>query len=53
MFLDPYGTQVSWDTIKLIADTRAIDLWILFPIGAVNRLMNRDGTDSGREKTTT
>lgn len=43
MFLDPYGTQVSWDTIKAIADTQAIDLWILFPIGAVNRLLNKDG----------
>lgn len=43
MFLDPYGTQVSWETIRLIAETRAIDLWILFPIGAVNRLLNRDG----------
>jgi three-Cys-motif partner protein len=43
MFLDPYGTQVSWDTIKAIADTKAIDLWILFPIGTVNRLLNRNG----------
>lgn len=43
MFLDPYGTQVSWDTIKAIADSKAIDLWILFPIGTVNRLLNRNG----------
>jgi three-Cys-motif partner protein len=43
MFLDPYGTQVSWSTIKAIADTRAIDLWILLPIGTVNRLLNRNG----------
>src|SRR5690606_24601920 len=43
MFLDPYGTQVTWDTIKAIAETRAIDLWILFPIGTVNRLLNRNG----------
>ena len=51
MFLDPYGTQVSWTTIKAIADTRAIDLWILFPIGTVNRLLNRDGQIiEGRKK---
>lgn len=43
MFLDPYGTQVTWETIKAIAETRAIDLWILFPIGTVNRLLNRNG----------
>lgn len=43
MFLDPYGTQVSWKTIKSIADTQAIDLWILFPIGTVNRLLNKNG----------
>lgn len=43
MFLDPYGTQVSWNTLKAIADTQAVDLWILFPIGTVNRLLNRNG----------
>lgn len=43
MFLDPYGTQVTWETIKAIAETHAIDLWILFPIGTVNRLLNRNG----------
>ncbi len=43
MFLDPYGTQVSWETIKAIANTQAIDLWLLFPIGTVNRLLNRNG----------
>lgn len=43
MFLDPYGTQVRWETITAIARTQAIDLWILFPISTVNRLLNRDG----------
>jgi three-Cys-motif partner protein len=43
MFLDPYGMQVSWETIEAIAGTKAIDLWILFPLGvAVNRLIRRD-----------
>lgn len=31
VFLDPFGSQVNFDTIKLIATTRAIDLWYLFP----------------------
>ena len=43
MFLDPYGTQVSGETIKSIGSTKAIDLWILFPIGTVNRLLNKNG----------
>jgi three-Cys-motif partner protein len=43
VFLDPYGMQVNWATIAEIASTKAIDLWMLFPIGVgVNRLlMNR------------
>ena len=43
MFLDPYGTQVTWESIEAIAATKAIDLWILLPIGTVNRLLNRNG----------
>lgn len=43
MFADPYGTQVDWETIESISETKAIDLWILFPIGTVNRLLNRNG----------
>ncbi|NQU45217.1 three-Cys-motif partner protein TcmP [bacterium] len=44
MFLDPYGLQVEWPTLKSIAGTGAIDLWILFPVGvAVNRMLPRDG----------
>ena len=44
LFLDPYGMEVSWDTIKSIANTKSIDVWILFPLGvAVNRLLRKDG----------
>ncbi|MBK7715524.1 MAG: three-Cys-motif partner protein TcmP [Gemmatimonadetes bacterium] len=44
MFLDPYGMQVEWATIEAIAATRAVDLWVLFPLGiAVNRLITRSG----------
>ncbi len=39
LFLDPYGMQVDWATIKAIANTKAINLWYLFPLGiGVNRL---------------
>ena len=44
LFLDPYGMAVKWKTIEAIANTQAIDLWILFPLGmAVNRLLRNDG----------
>jgi three-Cys-motif partner protein len=47
LFLDPFGMQVTWNTITAIAKTRAIDLWYLFPMGiGVNRLMARDGNIS-------
>lgn len=44
LFLDPYGMQVEWETIAAIAATKAIDLWLLFPLGiGVNRLLTRTG----------
>lgn len=44
LFLDPYGMQVEWETIEAIAATRAIDLWLLFPLGmGVNRLLTKAG----------
>ncbi|MCF8878285.1 three-Cys-motif partner protein TcmP [Hyphobacterium sp. SN044] len=33
VFLDPFGNSVAWDTVEKIAQTRAIDLWYLFPSG--------------------
>ena len=48
VFLDPYGMQVDWSTIEAIAATKAIDLWILFPLGqAVNRLLTRHDIPEG------
>lgn len=44
LFLDPYGMQVEWTTIEKVANTRAIDLWLLFPLGiGLNRLLPRSG----------
>jgi three-Cys-motif partner protein len=48
VFLDPYGMEVAWATIEAIAQTHAIDLWLLFPLGqAVNRLLTRHGPPEG------
>ena len=43
LFLDPYGAQVRWATIEAIAGTQAIDLWVLFPLGGVNRMLTQSG----------
>ncbi len=48
LFLDPYGMQVEWTTIEAIAQTQAIDLWLLFPLGiGVNRLLTKSGDIPG------
>ena len=39
LFLDPFATEVEWETIEAIAKTQCIDVWILFPVMAVNRLL--------------
>jgi three-Cys-motif partner protein len=40
LFLDPFGMSVDWGTMKAVAETRAIDVWVLFPVGiGVNRLL--------------
>lgn len=42
LFLDPFATEVEWKTIEAIAKTKGIDVWILFPLMAVNRLLAND-----------
>lgn len=42
-FLDPYALHVTWETIQAIAETKAIDMWLLFPAMAVNRMLPRSG----------
>lgn len=43
VFLDPYGMQVDWSLLNAIAATKAIDLWLLFPLGvAINRMLTHD-----------
>jgi three-Cys-motif partner protein len=40
VFLDPYGMQVEWKTLETLAQTGAIDLWLLVPVGqAINRVL--------------
>ena len=39
VFLDPFGPEISWDTVAAIAETTKIDCWILFPLNRVIRDM--------------
>jgi three-Cys-motif partner protein len=41
VFLDPYGMEVEWETIKTLAGTKGVDLWYLFP--GIARLLTRSG----------
>lgn len=55
MFLDPYGMQVEWDTLKAIAKTRAIDVWYLFSLSGLYRqaARNIDSIDATKRRALT
>ena len=42
VFLDPFATEVEWQTISAIAQTKSIDLWILFPLSALTRILPKE-----------
>lgn len=47
-FLDPYGMSVEWATLEAIAATKAIDLWLLFPLGiGASRVLPADMPPEG------
>lgn len=39
IFLDPFATEVDWQTVAAIAETKSVDLWILFPLSALTRIL--------------
>lgn len=50
IFLDPFGMQINWESIKEFKNTRS-DIWILIPAGiAINRLLDRKKELKNREK---
>lgn len=51
VFLDPFGMQVPWDTIAALGKTKAIEVFINFPVGmAIQRLLKRSGEFSDTER---
>jgi len=41
VFLDPFGASVEWEVIAALGQTQAVDLWVLFPYFAINRMLPR------------
>lgn len=51
VFLDPFGMQVPWSTIAKIGKTRAIEVFINFPVGmAIQRLLKNSGEFTQEER---
>src|SRR5436853_1593410 len=51
VFLDPFGMQVPWSTIELLAKTKAIEVFINFPVSmAIQRLLRRDARFSNEQR---
>ena len=44
LMLDPFSTQLDWATLKPVADSGVVDLWLLFPISAILRMTPKDGS---------
>ena len=42
IFLDPFATEVDWETARRTAETKSVDLWILFPLSALTRMLPND-----------
>ncbi|MEB3294017.1 MAG: three-Cys-motif partner protein TcmP [Synechococcales bacterium] len=41
VFLDPYGLQVDWETVRKLAETRTCDIFVNFSVMGVTRLLPR------------
>jgi len=50
VFLDPYGMSVGFDTLRMLAETKRLDVWYLFPRKAViQQLANKaSGIDDSK-----
>jgi three-Cys-motif partner protein len=42
LLLDPYSTELDWETLNHVARSQKVDLWVLFPLSAVMRMTPKD-----------
>lgn len=51
VFLDPFGMSVPWSTVAAIAATKALEVFINFPVGmAIQRFLKKDGVFTAEER---
>jgi len=50
VFLDPYGMQVAWDTLRQLAATKIVDVWYLFPLSGLYRQATLRADDIDEDK---
>lgn len=43
IFLDPYAMNLKWESLEAISNTKAFDIWYLFPYSALVRVLQKDG----------
>lgn len=43
VFLDPFGLQIDYETLKILARTEAVDVWYLVPVFAMYRQVSGSG----------
>ena len=41
IFVDPFGLQLNWPTLKIILQEGTVDIWILFPVFGIRRQLTR------------
>lgn len=50
-FLDPFGMQVPWRTLEILASTGAVEIILNFPVGmAIQRQLPRSGTFTAEQR---
>jgi three-Cys-motif partner protein len=45
MFIDPYGMQLKWETLKAISQTRSVDVWYLVTLQGLYRQATKNRKD--------
>lgn len=55
LFLDPFGMHVEWTTLQAVANTKAVDVWYLFPYSGLYRqaALDADAIDADKEEALT
>jgi len=46
VFLDPFGLDLKWETVRKLSKKRRMDLLINFPVGAICRSMKKEGAEN-------